>query len=219
MATTEQSAAFGIREADVGEAETTLVARPATATEVRSLTHPALTIVLHWGSAALIVVCAAVVLVREVIEHDGVRLALIGIHRQLGLLVLVGAVLRMARRLLRPLTDHAADMPLVTRLAAKAAHILLYAALAALPIVGWAQTNAHGLPASLFGLVKLPNLVAEDSDLADSLGDIHIYLAWGLLALVALHAGAALWHHFGRRDRVLRAMLPARKSARSKPTG
>ena len=41
------------------------------------------------------------------------------------------------------------------------------------------------------------------------LGEAHETAAWALIGMVALHAAAALWHHFVRRDNVLRAMLPA----------
>jgi cytochrome b561 len=39
----------------------------------------------------------------------------------------------------------------------------------------------------------------------------HELVACLLVALVALHAGAALFHHFVRRDNVLKAMLPGRR--------
>jgi cytochrome b561 len=40
--------------------------------------------------------------------------------------------------------------------------------------------------------------------------EVHEWLANGLLAVAALHAAAALWHHFVRRDDVLTRMLPGR---------
>ena len=80
----------------------------------------------------------------------------------------------------------------------------------ALPVVGWVLTSAHGISLNLFGVVHLPQLVAADSELADTLSDYHVWLSWVLLALVVMHVGAALWHHFVRRDAVLKAMLPGR---------
>ena len=67
--------------------------------------------------------------------------------------------------------------------------------------------------AGLFGFgLTLPRLVAPDDDLADRLQALHIDAAWVLLALVCLHIGAALFHHFGRRDGLLHRMWP-RKGA------
>jgi cytochrome b561 len=42
--------------------------------------------------------------------------------------------------------------------------------------------------------------------------EIHELGANLILALAALHAAAALWHHFVRRDNVLTRMLPGRGS-------
>ena len=173
--------------------------------------HPRLTIALHWGTVLAIVIAVAAMFLRDASEEKSTRLFLLEAHRQLGLLVLIGVLLRMLRRLRPGLTDHAADMPLWVRGAAHLAHLFLYVLLIALPLVGWALTSAHGIKLSLLGVIPLPGLVAADSDLADNLSDYHVWLAWGLLALVGAHVAAALWHHFVRRDSVLRAMWPSRQ--------
>ena len=170
--------------------------------------HPALTIAIHWATAIAIVVAVAVMFARDATEDRAWRLFLLDLHRQLGLLILIGAGIRVAIRLHRGLADHAPDMAPVLRGAGKTAHILLYGALIALPLLGWAVTSAHGIKLMLLGSVPLPMLLSPDSELADTLTDYHVWLAWGLLALVAAHAAAACWHHFARRDDVLRAMLP-----------
>jgi cytochrome b561 len=64
-----------------------------------------------------------------------------------------------------------------------------------------------GLP----GLGHLPALIGRDLDLADTLEDWHSALAWTLLALIALHVAAALWHQYIRRDGLLDAMWPRRR--------
>jgi cytochrome b561 len=163
---------------------------------------------LHWGTAIAIVAGVSAMLLRDAAEDRLVRQILLDIHRQIGLLVLMGVVVRLGVRLHTPLMDNAADMPALLRGAARASHVLLYALLAAMPISGWLVTNAHGIRLSLFGVVPLPNLIQDDSELADTLSDYHVWLAWVLLGFVSVHALAALWHHFIRRDNVLRAMCP-----------
>ena len=170
--------------------------------------HSGFTIILHWSTVAAILVAVAAVLVRELIEDDAWRVPLMNIHRQAGLFVLVALALRLAVRFTLGLLDVAHDMPRMLRLAAAGAHAALYAMLLALPLLGWATTSAHGVGLKLFGLMRLPALVRQDSDLADVLDDWHVWSAWGLLALVAMHVVAACWHHYVRRDRVLAAMLP-----------
>jgi len=175
---------------------------------IKPTRHPLLVIAMHWGTLLAVVIAVAATFIRDAIEDDTYRQALLQVHRQLGLLVLVVAVWRVAVRIRRNLADYAPDMAFVLRWAAKATHVFLYGLLIALPLVGWALTSAHGIWLSFLGMFRLPMLVAADSEFADTLNDYHIWLAWGLLAIVTAHAAAALWHHFVRRDTVLTAMLP-----------
>src|SRR5258705_7769621 len=64
--------------------------------------HPALTIALHWGTLVAIVVAVAAMFTRDAIEDTTWRQILLHLHRQLGLLVLVGLAARIAVRTPRP---------------------------------------------------------------------------------------------------------------------
>lgn len=177
-----------------------------------SVRHRPLTIVLHWLSLLLIVGGVACVLAREGVEDRGLRLLLLELHRNAGLLVLALAALRLLTRL-RP--GHARPehgLPTVLRRLAKASHGLLYLGLLATPLLGWALSSARGQLPQLFGLLPLPALVARDRDLAETLAECHEALAWLLIVLIGLHAAAALWHHHVRKDDVLRSMLPRFRS-------
>jgi cytochrome b561 len=176
--------------------------------------HPMLIVALHWGSVIAILVAVGVMFARDAIEGTTARQILLQVHRQLGLAVLVIVGVRILIRLTKSLADHAPGMSTIMRLAARGAHVLLYGLLVALPVVGWALTNAHDISLSFLGVVHLPKLVSADSEFADTLSDYHIWLSWALLASVAMHAAAALWHHFVRRDAVLHAMLPGRSRER-----
>ena len=173
--------------------------------------HPALTRALHWGTAVAIIIAVAAMFVRDAVEDKALRQLLLEAHRQLGMLVLIAAGLRIATRLRVGLADHAPDLAAALRRTAGAAHVLLYGLLIALPLVGWALCSAHGISLAFLGVMHLPSLLSPDSELADTLSDYHIWLAWGLLVLVVTHVGAALWHHFVRRDTVLTAMFPSRR--------
>ncbi len=62
---------------------------------------------------------------------------------------------------------------------------------------------------SLFGLFDMPKIMPTRAPGWDWTGDVHGFLAnYAMLALVGLHVGAALYHYFIRRDRVLQRMLP-----------
>jgi cytochrome b561 len=98
----------------------------------------------------------------------------------------------------------------------------LYALMLTQPILGLLHTNAHGDRANLFFLGQLPALIGQDRPLAKQLLKVHETVGLLLLGLIALHASAALYHHFWRRDDTLEAMLPQgmrRRVARRSSTG
>ncbi len=176
--------------------------------------HSLATLALHWGSLLAIIVAVAAIYVREFIEQPSQRILLMSLHRQLGLLVLLGVGARLAVRYTIGFADHTSRMGWFTRSLAWLTHLALYLLLLAIPMLGWAASNAHEISVNLFGFVPLPDLVNADSDLSDTLDDYHKFAAWGLGTLVALHALAGLWHHYVRRDAVLAAMLPGRRTDR-----
>jgi cytochrome b561 len=99
-------------------------------------------------------------------------------------------------------------MPPWQQRAAAATHGLIYALLVVIPLSGWLYSSAAGVQVVYLGLLPLPDLVGKDKAMADMLRGLHITLNFTLLALVCVHAVAALKHHFVDRDAVLTRMLP-----------
>jgi len=166
--------------------------------------------VLHWLTVICVVMAAAFILTRDQLDGRSVRLWLLEGHRHFGLFVLALFVIRVFVRLRVGKLPPSGEAPWPMRAAAGLTHLALYALLVTLPLLGWALSSAEGKPVHLFG-ATLPNLVAPDEGLADSLQAWHLDAAWVLLGLVCLHIAAALWHHFVMRDGVLRRMWPKRR--------
>nr|WP_249116079.1 cytochrome b [Azoarcus sp. L1K30] len=171
--------------------------------------HHRATIALHWATASLILGAVALILVRDLVDTKALRALLLEGHRGFGVLVLIAATARLVQRARRLPRPSEADMPALFRRAASATHAMLYGLLLAVPVLGWALSCARGQAVYVFGLGPLPTLLARSADLADTLADCHGWAAWSLLALVGIHAFAAMWHHFVRRDPVLLRMLPS----------
>ena len=125
-----------------------------------------------------------------------------------GILLAVLVAWRVAVRLANGAPPLPAEMKSPERLAAHAGHLLLYALLVALPILGFLLTWYRGDALSFFGLFAIPSPVTPDRAIARSIKGLHSLYANGILIVAGLHALAALWHHFIRRDAVLRRMLP-----------
>jgi cytochrome b561 len=129
-------------------------------------------------------------------------------HKWIGITVFLLTLVRLTWRLAHPVPPPA-GLPTWQRRAAAVSHALLYVLMLAIPVSGWLFSSASGVQVVYLGLVALPNLVAKDHALATILKSVHFTLNFTLLALVLVHAGAALRHHFVDRDRVLVRMLPA----------
>jgi hypothetical protein len=100
---------------------------------------------LHWLMAVLIVAMLfiGVGMVATVsARHEW----LLAIHKPLGIAILLLAVVRLAVRLRHPPPPLPADLPGWQALAAKASHVLLYALMLFLPLLGWAMISAAGDP-------------------------------------------------------------------------
>ena len=170
--------------------------------------RPPLLAALHWATATLLVLGLAVILVRELVEAKDGRASLLEIHRWCGLLALGLVVWRLQLRMrLGALSDLVPRRSRSARIVAGAVHGLLYGLLLAVPILGWGLSSADGQRIDLFGL-PLPLPVAADEEVADTLHAWHTTLAWTFASLIAVHAVAACWHQFLRREPILRAMWP-----------
>jgi cytochrome b561 len=78
----------------------------------------------------------------------------------------------------------------------------------ALPITGWIINSAANIPFRIFWLVPLPPIVAPDKVVASSFAVVHGVLVATLAVVLVAHVGAALRHHFVKRNTVLARMLP-----------
>ena len=141
------------------------------------------------------------------------------LHRSFGLTVWVVTLGRLTWRQFSRFPNWPADMTSTMRLAATWSEYALYALLLGQPILGFLQTNASGARLNYFFLGHLPALIGRDRSLAKQLLGVHETIGLLLLGLIALHASAALYHHFWRRDDTLDAMLPhwMRRSRAERP--
>jgi cytochrome b561 len=165
---------------------------------------------MHWLTLVLI----AAIYTAAWTAHSGLAgewyLPIMQLHRSLGLSVLGLTLFRLAWRSRIRVPKLPDDLNPLQKLAARANEMLLYALLLVQPALGLLQTNAHGQRVDFYFLGNLPAVIGVDRPLARQLHDLHALAANALLIAIGLHAAAALFHHFIRRDDVLAAMLPAR---------
>ncbi len=167
---------------------------------------------LHWLVALLVAVQFCIAWAMPDIGPHTKLGRLINLHLTVGALIGLAALVRISWRLRRSTPDATATQPRWLRAAARVSHGTLYALLLIVPLLGWAAASAYGWRATLFPRLALPPLLPRGSAAGFLAGDVHTFLAYTLLAMVALHIGAALYHRLILRDEVLARMLPDRAS-------
>jgi len=130
-----------------------------------------------------------------------------GVHKSLGVLLFLLVIARLAWRLASPLPRPEPGLSVLERRASSAVHQLLYAVPLLLMLSGYLISTADGRPISVFGLFEVPAIITGLTNQADVAGKVHAVLAWTLITLAALHALAALKHHFVDEDSTLLRML------------
>ena len=163
---------------------------------------------LHWLTLFLVATIFVLAFSIRFATSREAALALTALHRSFGVTVWVVVLCRLVWRQFSRFPNWPADMPQAMRFAAQWSEYVLYALLLTQPLLGFLETNARGDRVTLFFLGQLPALIAEDRPLAKYLLEVHKAVGFSLLGLITLHALAALYHHFWRRDDTLRAMLP-----------
>lgn len=162
----------------------------------------------HWSTMLAVVAAYAIGLYREGLPKDDFRAYLMSLHMSAGLLVMGLTAARIAWRSVVPAPTPVAG-PITVKLAAKAGHLALYAAMAAIPLIGLLAAWAKARDITFFGLFPIPAPIRPDRQLVGRLEDIHAITAHVMMILAGLHAAAAMIHQFAFKDGTMARMLPS----------
>jgi cytochrome b561 len=149
--------------------------------------------VFHWITVGLVVVMVSSAVMAKQLSYGPWSDTLFMLHKTTGIVTLSVVLLRLCYRVIQSLSrPEAAQRRQVL-------HWMLYAVVILVPLLGWAGISAFGSLEILPG-ITLPAIWPKNSDHADVLFMVHAYLAFGLLALVALHIGVAMQDYMMRAD-------------------
>lgn len=158
---------------------------------------------IHWATAALILILVLSGFRAANALDPAAKAAVLRAHIPIAVAALALTVFRIGwwswfdRR---PIP--VAGSPRWQELSARAVHILLYAAVLAMIASGAGMIVLSGAAPFIFGgnSALLPDFALFPPRRA------HAVMAWLLIGLIAIHASAALYHHFIRRDGLIRRM-------------
>lgn len=169
---------------------------------------PAFSRILHWLMAAMIVAMLfiGIGMMASLTDYHW----LVSIHRPLGIAILMLAAVRLINRMFNPAPALPPDMPKLLRVAAHGSHVLLYALMFAVPLVGWGMLSAERYPIVLYGALVLPPILPQNDMLFAWLRTTHTVLAELLFVTILAHVAAAMMHALVFRDGVFQSMASAR---------
>jgi cytochrome b561 len=171
--------------------------------------------ILHWLMAPMVIaqLLVGVTMVAALSYYP----LLLAIHRPLGLLILVFALVRLANRLTHRPPPFLASMSNTERRIATWSEYLLYGLLLVQPVTGWAMLSAARFPITLLGPVALPGIAPRNIDVFAVLRQCHVAFALLLFLAFTAHMTAVLFHTLVLRDRLLDRMALWRAKPGAKP--
>lgn len=165
----------------------------------------------HWWTVAFVTIMLPLGLYMVKRGHesnfDSVTGRLYDLHKLLGFVLLWVVVARLAYRFRHGAPAGEPTLEWWQKAAAHLTHWCLYGLLLAMPLMGWIGVSLYGAR-SIFGVFSLPAITGESQAASETVFMFHYFGAMALVALLCAHVGAALFHHFIRRDGVLRRMIP-----------
>lgn len=169
-------------------------------------------VALHWVMALLIIFMLALGFLMGDFPIT-IKFTAYNLHKSIGITIIALSLFRLVWRLLNPPPALPSTMSGREKFLAHAAHAMLYGLMIGLPLSGWLMVSAlPKYPIVFFGLGEAPFLPMpplNDAKMVNAwLNEVHELLAYGGAALILLHLGAALQHHFVKRDAILLRMLP-----------
>lgn len=191
-----------------------------------NLTYGSIAKWLHWLTALCILVAYVAVYYGQWAFEPRTpdRRAITAIHTMFGFSVLILVLPRLIWKLINVRPDPE-PVPGWQRITAKLSHGALYFVMIAMPLAGW--MGFGGQTINMFGLFEVPTfrntelfawLVEGKLGLTFEVFEVPIDFfhkqiggAWLVWMLVAVHVGAAVYHHRVRKDKTLRRMLPGAK--------
>ncbi|QUI62748.1 cytochrome b [Pseudoalteromonas sp. A22] len=162
--------------------------------------------VLHWSMALLIfaMVFAGLAMVRAL---EPWQLTLLGLHKSFGVLALLLLLLRFLIRIKSSIPSLPSGMSTIQVKLAKFSHWLLYALMLIIPTSGLLMQYYAARPIVVFDLFTISAAMVPHIEYFAVFREGHGLAVLLLITVLAVHIGAALYHHFIRKDGVLKSML------------
>jgi cytochrome b561 len=131
------------------------------------------------------------------------------VHKALGLWILLAGMAWVFHWLIQPTPAPLSTQAKPLYRLAKLVHKLLLLLCIAMPLSGWVMVSAwSGRSIAILPGLHIPAITHKDEAFAHAMQGMHIVLAWTIIGLLALHVAGAFYHHWIKRDPILKRMIP-----------
>lgn len=161
---------------------------------------------LHWATLLMIILTYTAMLTRDYFPEDNQPLVRL-LHFNFGICVWLLMWVRVFLRTRYATPVITPPLPRWQIAASHAVHGVLYLLFLSLPVLGVLTLEFGGRDWVLFGW-RVPQFVTPDPSVRSTVKQIHVFLANCGYYLIGLHALAAIYHHYFRKDDTLLRMTP-----------
>lgn len=158
-------------------------------------------VTLHWLVVALVFAAFVLGKIMSGQPNDSAKVIPLALHMGLGVFILIVMIVRFVVRMKLPMPEHVSAGNLFFDWIGKLVHYALYLLVFLMAISGISLSIQAGLLAGVFGGSALPVDFYEFTARM-----LHGFVAPALFLLVLLHVGAAFYHQFMLKDRLLARM-------------
>lgn len=164
--------------------------------------------ILHWLIFILLAIEVYIGWTHDSLPKDQIGAAM-GMHKSIGLSVLILSLFRLAWRVMNPPPPYPASMSRRDKIIMTATHHTFYLLMIGIPLAGWIMTSVGTRPLVFFGLFDFPKLpLSGMKDIGQAAGFAHGKLVWLGIILLILHVAAAIKHQLVDKDNIMARMIP-----------
>lgn len=129
------------------------------------------------------------------------------LHKNIGItLVIIILMLLYVRLRHRPSPPDSTDMAPWMHWLAIAAHVAVYGLVLAVCLTGYLSSAHTRWDTVFWWTIEFPRIAPPSEELNEFWGELHMWTAWALLGIIAVHVSGAIYHAF-RNDGIVRRMM------------
>ena len=164
--------------------------------------------ILHWLIAVLMIALLGIGWwMVDLSYYDAWYNDALSWHKSLGILLGLVVVFKFLLSMVDKPPAPQANLSTFERIASKSAHSILRLSMLIIPITGYLVSTSEGASIDVFGWFNFPVMLQINERARDLAIDIHYYFAYAALALIVVHAAAALKHQFMDHKGTLKRMF------------